>query len=493
MSFLNVANWTMISLSFVPLRTQLWFSVDRVEGVLARAPEARRGPKRRRVGLRVAVAAVSDRQILRPVQRRRLLDGQERLAEGRLVDAVLFGKEPERVHRLVRVLLRALDGAEEERAVERDRSAERPAELIPPVVRLVGVADLFRVSPRVEGPVAEERERAAAELVRPALGHDVHHAAVAPAVFRLVALRDEVELLNRFERELLQQPADGVVVVVAAVDLVVHVAPVAAADLRRELRALGRIRVEAEADARDRRRQVGELPAVERQVLDPADVHDAADRRRAGLDERRVAGHRHALRHPRHRQRHRDIERLSDVDGDRLALEPGEALELGQEVVGADRQRRQPVDPFRVAEIRAREAGLRVPHRDHHPRDRRALGVDDSSADVAGGLLRERRTRERNGTHGDHRNDELSHACWPPDEERGFPPMAAPFRRSASWSPLGRVTGARNRLTRCAEAGSGSGPSARFGCGHPMDWFFELVLCRAVVCFQHGGNGGHGG
>ena len=27
MSFLNVANWTMTSLSFVPLSTQLWFTL----------------------------------------------------------------------------------------------------------------------------------------------------------------------------------------------------------------------------------------------------------------------------------------------------------------------------------------------------------------------------------------------------------------------------------------------------------------------------------
>ena len=49
------------------------------------------------------------------------------------------------------------------------------------------------------------------------------------------------------------------------------------------------IGVEAEADAGDRRGQVRELPAVERQVLDAADVDDAADRRGGRLDERRAA------------------------------------------------------------------------------------------------------------------------------------------------------------------------------------------------------------
>ncbi len=116
------------------------------------------------------------------------------------------------------------------------------------------------------------------EVVGAALGDDVHHAAVAAAVLGLVALGDEVEFLDRFEREELQQAADGVVVVVAAVDLVVDVSAVAAANLRRVLRALGRVGVEAEADAGNGCREVRELPAVERQVLDALHVDDATNR-----------------------------------------------------------------------------------------------------------------------------------------------------------------------------------------------------------------------
>jgi hypothetical protein len=41
--------------------------------------------------------------------------------------------------------------------------------------------------------------------------------------------------------------------------------------------------MEPEADARNRRRQVGELAPVERQALDPADVDDAADGGGTGL------------------------------------------------------------------------------------------------------------------------------------------------------------------------------------------------------------------
>ena len=171
-----------------------------------------------------------------------------------------------------------------------DRAAEAAAELVAAIVLLVDFVELLGFGLRVHLRVAEQLEEAALQLVRAALGDDVHHAAVAAAVLGLVALRDEVELLDRLEREELQQAADGVVVVVAAVDLVVEVAAVAARDLRRVLRALGRVGVEAEADARDRRRQIRELPAVERQALDrPMSTTPPTDED-CRLDQRRFAG-----------------------------------------------------------------------------------------------------------------------------------------------------------------------------------------------------------
>ena len=125
-----------------------------------------------------------------------------------------------------------------------DRTAEAAAELVPAVVLLAGAGRCsFSVSvSRVHRLVAEALdEPAAVQIVGAALGDDAHDAAVAAAVLGLEALGLEVEFLDRFERERLQQAADGVVVVVAAVDLVVDVAAGAAVDLRRELRALGRV------------------------------------------------------------------------------------------------------------------------------------------------------------------------------------------------------------------------------------------------------------
>ena len=160
---------------------------------------------------------------------------------------------------------------EEVRLVLRDRPAEAAAELVAAVVLLVGTFDDASRSRSARSSTCRgtNSKTLPVTVVRAALGDDVHHAAVAAAVLRLEALRHEVELLDRLERKRLQQAADGVVVVVAAVDLVVDVAAVAAVDLRRVLRALGRVGVEAEADAGNRRREVRELPAVQRQALDP--------------------------------------------------------------------------------------------------------------------------------------------------------------------------------------------------------------------------------
>ena len=49
-----------------------------------------------------------------------------------------------------------------------------------------------------------------------------------------------------------------------------------------------------------------------------------------------------------------------DVDDDPLAIEGAEPLELGGDLVGADRQRRQAIDAFAVGHLGADEAGLRV-------------------------------------------------------------------------------------------------------------------------------------
>ena len=158
-----------------------------------------------------------------------------------------------------------------------------------------GWSRLLGLRQRVQALVAEVLEDRALELVGAALGDDLEGAAVGAARVGAEALGLEVELADRVEREVLHQAADRVVVVVAAVDQVVDVAAAAARDLRGELRRLGRVGVEAEADARHQRRQVAELPAVQRQVLDLGGGDDLAHAGVLDVDQRRLGRDRDLL------------------------------------------------------------------------------------------------------------------------------------------------------------------------------------------------------
>ena len=370
-----------------PAHHPVVIQVDRVELVRAVAPVVGGVEPRRAVRLRVVVVSVAHRQVMRRVEVRGRLRRHEVLAIRNGEDAVLVGEEAGRVDDLRRVLLRPFDGAEEVRPVLRDRAAEAAAELVAAVVLLARVRQDLALRLRVHRLVAEHLEEAARRRVGAGLGDDVQHAAVAAAVLRLEALRLEVELLDRFEREHLQQAADGVVVVVAAVDLIVDVAAVAAVYLRRVLRALGRVGVEAEADAGNRRREVRELAAVQRQRLDALRIDDGTDRRGGDLDQRRRTGDVHGLSDRRDLQREVDRLRLTDVDVNGLPRHRREALELRRDVVDSDGQRVQAVDAFGVADFRARKAGCRASRGNGHAGNGRALRIENPSRDVAGRLL----------------------------------------------------------------------------------------------------------
>ena len=89
------------------------------------------------------------------------------------------------------------------------------------------------------------------------------------------------------------------------------------------------------------------------------DVDDAADRDEVRVDERGLAGDDDRFGHAR--DLHRDVESsgLADVDDDALRSNLLKPESSAVQVVGADRQRLQAVDAFRVGDFGADEAGRR--------------------------------------------------------------------------------------------------------------------------------------
>src|SRR5204862_8154271 len=100
-------------------------------------------------------------------------------------DAVLRREQAQGRHRLLRVLLRALERREVVRLVLDDLAAERAAVLVAAVVLLLELAQLLGLGLRVHRLVADRGEPAAVRIVGAALGDAVRDAAVAAAVLGL--------------------------------------------------------------------------------------------------------------------------------------------------------------------------------------------------------------------------------------------------------------------------------------------------------------------
>jgi len=335
----------------------------------------------RSVRLRVVIEAVAHGQVLRARQVRRDLGRAHLLAEFDREDAVAVREDPLGVDALEGVLIRPLVRAEEEDLVPADRPADAAAVLIAAVILLGHLLLLFRERSRVQRVVAAEREPAPVQGVRAALGDDVEDRAVAAAVLRVEPLGDQLEFLNRLERKHLEQAADRVVVVVAAVDDVVDVAAVAAADLRGVLRALRHVGVEAKPHPGDGRGKVGELAAVERQPLHAVDVHDLAERRRRGGDQRRRGGDGDALADAGESQLHVDRGRRRDVHFDLRPIERLEALQRGPDLVLPGRDGREPIRAGGIRRVGPDQPRLPVDSFNVDSGNRRALRVDDAATD----------------------------------------------------------------------------------------------------------------
>ena len=100
---------------------------------------------------------------MRRVKVRRHLRSEQVLAQRRVEHAILGREQTARVDRLLRILLRALEGGEEMRAGSAQyRSAKRSAELIAAIVLFVDIRDFLAERRRIQRLVAEHREPATA-------------------------------------------------------------------------------------------------------------------------------------------------------------------------------------------------------------------------------------------------------------------------------------------------------------------------------------------
>ena len=241
-------------------------------------------------------------------------------------------------------------------------------------------------------PHVTEREPVKGVRARPRDG--VHDRADVAAVFRAERVGLHAEFLQRVR---IRHRVGRVAVMIVVGPAVEHVVGgVRARPARRNrLRAwIGGARREARArvglHARDELHQLRRVPAVQRQLLDPALVDHRAQRSRRGVDRRRHAADGDRLRDRSHLQR--DVQPDVLVHADDHVSVPGglEAGQLRNNGVAADRQPAQDVYPELVGHgVRGgvrRLVGRPDAHAGHHA----TSGITDDPGDPAGGGLSSR-------------------------------------------------------------------------------------------------------
>ena len=142
--------------------------------------------------------------------------------------------------------------------------------------RLAGPAVVGGRQP-LQRVVAQEDAERALELVAAAARHHVDRGGRRAALLGREAVRRHLELLDRVLRQVGERPAHHVVVVVLAVDRDVAAASELAGRRDRDHVRLGRVEVRRGRVARQQERELEEVAAVERQVLDDARPHHAPD------------------------------------------------------------------------------------------------------------------------------------------------------------------------------------------------------------------------
>ncbi len=284
--------------------------------------------------------------------------GGEQVVPERLLDrAFLVRQDAVREDGVGLVAPVPLVGHEEVGLVLLDRPAQGAAELLLAEVRLRRVRLLLEVGPGVQALVAGEEERAAVELVRPALGDHVDDAAHRAAVLRAVALGGDLVLLDGVVAELLEEPANDPVVVVAAVHVDDHRAAGGATVADPAHLGLGGVVVVRGTRAGDEQREVLELPPVEGDVLDHLLRDHLADVGSGRLNQRRLAHDLDGLGDRSHLHGEVDGHGVADPDLHSLRDLRREAGQRRGHVVGAGREGGNAVGAGRADDRGAGEAG----------------------------------------------------------------------------------------------------------------------------------------
>jgi hypothetical protein len=128
--------------------------------------------------------------------------------------------------------------------------------------------------------------------------------------------------------------------------------------------------------------QLGHLASVERQLDDALVIDDLADARAVSFDGRRVAGHRHLLRHVADPQRHVDHWIRADLEHDTVLDIGVEARQRHLELIGADGQVREHVPAVMGRDRYSSLSRVRLGHADLGAGDRRAARISDNAREL---------------------------------------------------------------------------------------------------------------
>ena len=325
-----------------------------------------------------------------------------------------------------------LIAGEEEDAVAQNRTAAVEAHLLffegfdPVGDEVLGVAEVA---------VAQKPETRGAKLVRARFGHGVDHHARGTPVLGVVAVGDDLELLDVLLAVALVRSTAALAADIDTVHLISrHVAA-------GESGANGS---RIAAGAGHERHQIQPVASVERQVLDLRRADAAGEIGLLRLDERRFPGHRDGFLQRRDLHREAERRRLADLE-QQVFLDDGvEPRQLELQLVSADLERRHQKDAGRGRDRCPARAGIDMRGRHRHTRQRGTTVIHHGAADIREPCLSKRRSADRQHNADRHQRDRhQARTCMSASYLLVGPPEKA---RARSSDP------ARRRFMACGHA-----------------------------------------